>query len=179
MLHKKGAVSRLLADVPKPIGGAADPDPGELYARCGAGLHRYALMVLADASDAEDAVHQVFAALVQRGTRGLDAPEHYLRRALRNECISRLRLKRSTAPISSEQLLEPASAGDAPEERLALAKTLGALPPDQREVVHLKIFEGLTFNEIAELTSESINTVASRYRYAMLKLRASLNGGLR
>ena len=45
--------------------------------------------------------------------------------------------------------------------------------------MHLKVFEGLTLNEIAELTSESINTVASRYRYAMLKLRAALNGGPR
>jgi DNA-directed RNA polymerase specialized sigma24 family protein len=35
----------------------------------------------------------------------------------------------------------------------------------------------MTFNEIAELTSESINTVGSKYRYAMLKLRAALNGG--
>jgi RNA polymerase sigma-70 factor (ECF subfamily) len=63
---------------------------------------------------------------------------------------------------------------DRPEERLALEEALRALPADQREVVHLKTFEGLTFQEIAELTDESINTIASRYRYAIEKLRASL-----
>jgi len=40
--------------------------------------------------------------------------------------------------------------------------------------VHLKAFEGMTFEEIAALTDESINTIASRYRYAIEKLRASL-----
>jgi RNA polymerase sigma-70 factor (ECF subfamily) len=49
-----------------------------------------------------------------------------------------------------------------------------SLPPEQREVVHLKVFEGLTFQEIADLAGESINTVASRYRYALEKLRGQL-----
>ena len=53
-------------------------------------------------------------------------------------------------------------------------RALRELPPDQREVVHLKAFEGMTFDEIAAFTNESINTVASRYRYAFEKLRASL-----
>jgi RNA polymerase sigma-70 factor (ECF subfamily) len=158
--------------------GPPRPDPGELYERLGLGLHRYALMILADVAEAEDAVHQVFEALVRRGTSGLDAPDHYLRRAVRNECLSRLRQRQTMAAAQTEHLLEPAASVDNPEERLALARALGAVPPDQREVVHLKVFEGLTFNEIAELTSESINTVASRYRYAMVKLRAALNGGL-
>ena len=48
------------------------------------------------------------------------------------------------------------------------------LPAEQREVVHLKVFEGMTFQEIADLCGESINTVASRYRYAIEKLRDQL-----
>jgi len=51
---------------------------------------------------------------------------------------------------------------------------LRELPADQREVVHLKAFEGMTFQEIADLTNESVNTIASRYRYAVEKLRARL-----
>jgi RNA polymerase sigma factor (sigma-70 family) len=49
-----------------------------------------------------------------------------------------------------------------------------ALPPDQREVLHLHAFEGMTFQEIADLAGESINTISSRYRYAMGKLRQTL-----
>jgi RNA polymerase sigma-70 factor (ECF subfamily) len=64
-----------------------------------------------------------------------------------------------------------------PDERLALEAALRELPAEQREVVHLKAFEGLTFQEISELTAESINTVASRWRYAMEKLRVVLARG--
>ena len=38
-------------------------------------------------------------------------------------------------------------------------------------MVHLKVWEGMTFQEIAGLTGESLNTAASRYRYATDKLR--------
>ena len=48
--------------------------------------------------------------------------------------------------------------------------------PQQREVVHLHLFEGLTFREIAEASGASLNTVAARYRYALAKLRVLLDG---
>ena len=49
-----------------------------------------------------------------------------------------------------------------------------ALPAEQREVVYLRVYEGKTFQEIADWLAVSINTVASRYRYAMEKLRERL-----
>ena len=57
------------------------------------------------------------------------------------------------------------------EERLTLERGIRLLPVDQREVLHLRVFEGMTFQEIANATGESINTIASRYRYALGKLR--------
>ncbi len=159
-------------------GAASAVDPSRLYAQLGPALHRYALMILANRQDSEDAIQQVFLAFVRRGAARLDSPEAYLRTAVRNECFSMLRRRRDTPVDASATLLEPAAPGDdRPEERLALEAALKELPPDQREVVHLKTFEGLTFQEIADLTSESINTIASRYRYAMTKLRAVLDGG--
>ena len=56
----------------------------------------------------------------------------------------------------------------------AIAAALAALPEAQREVVALKIDAGLTFAEIAVVTGTSLNTAASRYRYALEKLRGSL-----
>jgi RNA polymerase sigma-70 factor (ECF subfamily) len=71
-------------------------------------------------------------------------------------------------------LLEAAEAATVcHDERIAIEQVLRSLPPEQREVVHLKTFEGLTFQEIADVTETSINTIASRYRYAIEKLRAA------
>ena len=61
----------------------------------------------------------------------------------------------------------------------AAGSWLAALVTDallQREVVHLHVFDGLTFREIAEASGASINTVAARYRYALAKLRVLLDG---
>lgn len=144
---------------------------GRLYDQYGASLYRYALMLLADHAAAEDAIQQVFARLVAR-PRAIDEGEHYLRRAVRNECYSALR---SRVPLSVDApLLEPAAPPTSPEERMSLEAAIRELPIDQREVIHLHVFEGRTFQEIATLAGESINTIASRYRYALQKLRQAL-----
>ena len=152
---------------------------GRLYDTHGAGLYRYAVMLLADATAAEDVVQQVFASLLRQGDRiALDNETHYLRRAIRNECYSTLR-RTPFAPLDDvgEPLLEPAAGEAAPiEERIALERAIRSLPIDQREVVHLHVFEGMTFQEIATSLSESINTVSSRYRYALKKLREHFEG---
>ncbi len=55
--------------------------------------------------------------------------------------------------------------------REALAKSLAELPPDQRAVVHLKLWERWTFEQIALWLEIPPNTAASRYRYGLDKLR--------
>jgi RNA polymerase sigma-70 factor, ECF subfamily len=147
---------------------------GELYDRFGGSLYRYALIVLTDPAAAADVVQTVFVGLLRRRVPP-DSDERYLRRAVRNECFSALRRRRHDVLVGATQILEAVEAGrDCPDERLALERALRALPPEQREVVHLKVFEGMTFQEIADMTGESINTAASRYRYAIEKLRVHL-----
>lgn len=143
---------------------------GRLYDLYGPSLYRYAVMLLASASDAEDVIHQVFAALLKQTAIENDAG--YLRRAVRNECYSVLR-RRRTRPLVAMPVpfLEPVGETARPEERLALEQALRELPAEQREVVHLHVYEGMTFQQIADGCDESINTIASRYRYALTKLR--------
>jgi RNA polymerase sigma-70 factor (ECF subfamily) len=62
-----------------------------------------------------------------------------------------------------------------PTEVERVEKALLTLPMEQREVVVLKMFEGLTFREIGAALGVSLNTVASRHRYALDKLRELLN----
>jgi len=147
---------------------------GPLYDRYGASLYRYAVMILADPSAAADVVQTVFVSLL-RSRASPEFDERYLRRATRNECFSALRKRRRDVLASAAPILETIEGrSDRSDERLTIEKALRDLPAEQREVVHLKVFEGMSFQEIAELTYESINTVASRYRYAIEKLRASL-----
>jgi len=150
---------------------------GRLYDEHGAALYRYALMLLANGSAADDVIQQVFSVLLKRGPAVIDNEAHYLRRAVRNECYSvlRVRVRRAECPID-EPLLESAAAtgSDRPDERLALERAIRDLTPEQREVIHMHVYEGRTFQEIADALEESINTVASRYRYAIARLRQIL-----
>jgi RNA polymerase sigma-70 factor (ECF subfamily) len=152
-----------------------------LYDRYGPSLYRYALMLLTDQAAAEDAVHEVFTSVLRSGASArVEADERYLRRAIRNECFSMLRQRAKHRWIQVEPgaLLERvASADSKPDERLALEHGIRLLTPEQREIVHLHVFDGLTFREIADASGTSPNTVAGRYRYALAKLRVLLEGG--
>ena len=141
------------------------------------GLYRYAVVILADPAAAEDAVQEAFvrlAIVLDRRPR-FQPTIPYLRTIVRNECYSLLRKRRRLAGTpASGALLERVSPEATEEERLLLESALRVLPPEQREVVYLKVFEGLTFDEIATATGVPLNTAASRYRYAMDALRKVL-----
>jgi RNA polymerase sigma-70 factor (ECF subfamily) len=143
------------------------------YAESGPRLYRYAVMLLADRTDAEDVVQQVFASVIADHRVDPEQPQAYLRTAVRNGAYSLLRQRRS-ARAAAAQMLEPVAAGCSPAEQAALEDALRRLPPEQREVVHLHVYEGMTFQEVARGTGESINTVAARYRYALARLRRLL-----
>ena len=74
----------------------------------------------------------------------------------------------------SADLFVPADDPDREAFRQALTEALGDLPAEQRAAVHLKLWEGLTFEAIAQTLDIPPNTAASRYRYALDKLRDRL-----
>lgn len=74
---------------------------------------------------------------------------------------------------SREGIFEPLP-GDGDERRLEIEDALQALPLEQREVLALKIWQELTFEQIGETLGISPNTAASRYRYALAALRKQL-----
>lgn len=109
-----------------------------------------------------DAHVQLFA-MVRRA--GLDA----VRRTLRREARER-RAGEMEAPVC---WFEPA--GDEQTRGAEIQSALEQLPSEQREVVVLKIWGELTFEQIARSLEISPNTAASRYRYALETLRRVLN----
>lgn len=151
-----------------------------LYDRFGRRLYRAAWGMLGRREDAEDAVQDVFMALVRSRQRltGVDDLTAYLFAALRR-AAARVATRRTRQPVASDAAAGEAAAnvyrpgGPNPlSERLERA--LHTLPSAQREVIALKIDAELTFREIAEVMGVSIHTAASRYRYALEKLRTAL-----
>lgn len=73
---------------------------------------------------------------------------------------------------------EPGPAQDAalPEEALAIARAMAALPPDQRLAAQLFFVEGLTLAEIAEVQQVPEGTAKSRLFHARRRLKAALSG---
>ena len=149
------------------------------YDRHATALYRYALIVGARHTLAEEAVQQAFAKLAALGPRitELQSPADYLRVAVRHECYRLLQAPR-LASVDAENapaMLEPVAAAlELDDQRRAIETALAALPPEQREIVHLKVYEDQTFQQIADLLAIPPNTAASRYRYAMDKLRDRL-----
>ena len=152
---------------------------GSLYDRYGRLVYRYALAMVGCEADAEDVVSTVFLRLARQGRRAgrIRDLRRFLVRAARNEAISTLRRRRRQRDaLERARLLEPA-AGDAEAEadREVVEQALAALPGEQRAVVVLKVYEGMTFAEIGRAVGVSPNTAASRYRYGIEKLRELLS----
>jgi RNA polymerase sigma-70 factor, ECF subfamily len=146
-----------------------------LYDRHAPGLYRYLTSLLARREEAEDVLQDVFLALAERGreARRIGNARAYLYAAARNRALSALRKASATDTPLSTAAEAPAPEADTLGQR-AVREALAGLPPEQREVVVLKVYGGLTFREIAALTETAPNTAASRYRYALAKLRELL-----
>ena len=151
----------------------------ELYDGCADRVHHYLVVSLGSRADADDVLQEVFVRLV-RSRRKLAEVNNltaYVFAIARNEVLrllqQRSREARSRdAPESCELFCE--AVGDELEAREAadaLAAALARLPREQREVVELKTYAGLTLGEIAEVTGSPPGTVATRYRTAIGRLR--------
>ncbi len=123
--------------------------------------------------EAEDVVQETFMALLKM-EREPENGLHYCIRGFRNRALNYKRglLRRWTRELESKTWFERTE-HETPQERAAL-RCLQKLPPDQREVIVLKIWHEHTFEEIGALLETSPNTVAGRYRYGMEKLRTCL-----
>jgi RNA polymerase sigma-70 factor (ECF subfamily) len=150
-----------------------------LYDRYGRSLFRVAWTLLRSRPDAEDAVQEVFLGLVRsRSTIArVENLRAYLFSALRH-AAARLAARQPPAAAGAAAAANVPAPGE-PDTELSgpLSRALAALPLPQREVVTLKVDGDLTFAEIAAVLGISLNTAASRYRYALEKLRALLDRG--
>ena len=155
---------------------------GIIYDILGQRLHHYVLGLLGSETEAEDVIQELFIRLAKKHRRLLKVENMvgYLFAMARNLARDALSNRpRQTVNIDDylNVLVSDAKQPDQQEGGVEVLKALLALPFKQREVVNMKCLEAMTFEEIARVLNISLNTAASRYRYAMAKLYRKLTRG--
>ena len=161
--------------------------PGELarlYDAHASALFAFLLTLTRDESQTRELLQELFLRLARRGSDGEEIRNEraFLVRLAHNLVVDASRRgvvrERTQAQLTAEAAIlfeaPAAGAGDDPEVTRRVSDALSALPEDQRAVVQLKLWEGLTFEDIAGVLGIPANTAASRYRYALEKLRGRL-----
>lgn len=159
--------------------------PGELariYDAYAAGLFAFLLNFTRDEACTRDVLQEVFLRLARRPSllEGVVDERAFLFRLAHNlavDTLRRLDVRRRTHVAwraETPELFESEPDFDGPEVRDQIGAALGELPAEQRAVVQLKLWEGMTFETVAATLGIPANTAASRYRYAMEKLRSRL-----
>jgi len=151
-----------------------------LYEKYKDDLLGLAVTLLRDRAEAEDVVHDVFVSFARTagGFSLTGTFKGYLSTCVANCARDRNRLK-SRLDVGLDAAEDIGADSDDPVEHAAgseeanrLQEILGRLPFEQREIIVLHLHQEMRFREIAEALGVSINTVQSRYRYGMEKLRS-------
>jgi RNA polymerase sigma-70 factor, ECF subfamily len=174
--------------VQRALSGDADAF-GEIVQRWERRIFALAFGMLGREEDARDATQETFFAAFRnlRNFRGEAKVSSWLHRIAINQCITRQR----RAKVRGETALEdetssevatfltpanqsPAQAVESRERTKIVRRAVTALPPELREVIVMKEFEDLTFQEIADVLDLPLSTVKSRLYTALRQLRMRL-----
>lgn len=152
-------------------------DLRELYDAHAQALFAFVLQLSRSEADTRDILQDLFCRLAREPWKSVPQnPRAYLLQSAYRLFLDlcRKRSVREDRATESEPLFQDPESPDEGQFRAALEEALTQLPSEQHAVVHLKLWQGLTFDEIATVLGLPVNTAASRYRYGLEKLRAHL-----
>jgi len=148
------------------------------------GLLRYAARLLNSRSAAEDVVQSVFIKLFRAWGEGLRPSERlkaWLYRVTHNEAVDHIRRESRLQELHARHAAEqPADCPDGvncagPEEkRQEVLLHLQGLDPREQQVLLLRLEEGLSYKEIADVTGRTVGNVGNILHHAVRKLSVSL-----
>jgi RNA polymerase sigma-70 factor (ECF subfamily) len=153
-----------------------------LYDAHAQSLYAFLLNFTRDENDTRDLLQEIFIKLAREPKllSGVRDERAFFIRLAHNSAIDLIRRRGRrvrTKVIFAGEMYSPFAPANEPDEEVfrdQLSEALGRLPEEQRAVLHLKLWEGLTFEQIAGALGISPNTAASRYRYGLDKLRERL-----
>jgi RNA polymerase sigma-70 factor (ECF subfamily) len=156
---------------------------GALYDRYAERVYRYALAHVREPGEAEDLMQRVFLKMIEAlpayEDRGLPF-DAWLFRIARNAAIDAGRTRRAWLPLEvaegrPDARLEPAEAAERTEEQALIRAALASLSPDQRDVVTLRFFGGLSHAEIGAVLGKREATVRGLQFRGLNALRSRLS----
>ena len=165
-----------------------------LYKRYSGLVYSASLRVLRDANLAEDMVQEIFLRIWRKpesyvSQRGKFAT--WLTSVARNRAVDEIRSRNrryrheTASPeeqewdVPGDERDDPALTAELSDQRRLILAAMSGLPPEQKKVIELAYFGGLTQQEIAERLQQPLGTVKTRIRLGMQKLRAALTPELR
>jgi RNA polymerase sigma-70 factor (ECF subfamily) len=162
---------------------------GEIVRRWERRIYALAFGMLGREDEARDATQETFLSAFRnlRAFRGEAKVSSWLHRIAVNQCITRQRRAKVRGETALEDEFEadgasyfapaeasPARVAESQERRLAVRRAVNGLPPDLRQIIVMKEFEELTFQEIAEALDLPLSTVKSRLYTALKQLQMRL-----
>jgi RNA polymerase sigma-70 factor (ECF subfamily) len=151
-----------------------------LYDRYSRVVYSVALRVLRDPAAAEDVLQDIFMQIWRKpdsfvSTRGSLAG--WLAVIARNRSIDSLRRRKPQDSVDEVVLASSYNLAEESERNVMMERARGVmvgLPAEQRKVLEMAFFDGLTHSEIAELTGDPLGTVKTRIRAGLLVLRKAM-----
>ena len=165
-----------------------------IFDRFGDLVYSTALRVLRDVHLAEDIAQEIFVRIWRKPESYVAERGRFLTWLItitRNRAVDEVRARgrrqrhQTASPEEQERELPAGDAIDPPlnaqlaEQRRIVRAALAEIPPDQREVIELAYFGGLTQQEISERLDQPLGTVKTRIRLGMQKLRSALAAEMR
>jgi RNA polymerase sigma-70 factor (ECF subfamily) len=162
---------------------------GELYDRYSPLVLAVTRRILESPSQAEEALLETFFQVWNQAERfdsGGSSVSTWLVLLARGRALERLRQRRSRVKSAEAPQAEPGldatvhnELAEVAERRERVRRALGALSAEQREVLDLAFFEGLSLAEISERARTPLATVKTRALHAMKRLRRELRAEIR
>lgn len=178
---RNGELAQLIAR----IAGRDDGALTALYDQTNRQLYGLLLRLIGNAATAEEVLFDVYVQVWKQAARydaARGTPLAWLITMARSRALDRLRARKdetlSGEPAEQNDLVHEAGPEDEvmhAEMRGLVQAALAALPPEQREVIELAYYGGLSQSEIAAKLGQPLGTVKSRARRGMLKLKDLLN----
>ena len=161
---------------------------GALYDRHGSSVYRLALYLLQDRTKAEEITQEVFLDVWLKATffRPERGPFHaWLMAIAHHRAVDELRRNRRQRDVMAEagmnaiieertRAITADEGAQHSEEAVIVRKSLEVLPSEQKQVVEMAYYQGLTQTELAQRLQQPLGTVKTRMRLAMQKLRTAL-----